>query len=106
VRTTGKLPLYLACERFVLATEVGEAARVLPREMLLRYDGVLDRAYPERLATRIRALVPQGRLSSRASRLIAAEHFDYDRLAPKVERVLESALSNQTESTLVSAGHP
>ncbi len=30
VRTTGKLPLYLACGRYVLASRVGEAARVLP----------------------------------------------------------------------------
>ncbi|MFZ4647552.1 MAG: glycosyltransferase [Gemmataceae bacterium] len=35
VRTTGKLPLYLAAGRFVLASRVGEAARVLPEEMLV-----------------------------------------------------------------------
>src|SRR5262249_43404695 len=34
VRTTGKLPLYLAAGRFVLASRVGEAARILPEEML------------------------------------------------------------------------
>ena len=35
VRTTGKLPLYLAAGRYVLASRVGEAARVLPEEMLV-----------------------------------------------------------------------
>ena len=35
VRTTGKLPLYLAAGRVVLASRVGEAARVLPEEMLV-----------------------------------------------------------------------
>ena len=38
VRTTGKLPLYLACGRYILASNVGEAARVLPPEMLVPYD--------------------------------------------------------------------
>src|SRR5580658_3031561 len=56
VRTTGKLPLYLACGRFVLATEVGEAARVLPKAMLVRYDGIKDPEYPGRLAERVRAI--------------------------------------------------
>lgn len=35
VRTTGKLPLYMATGRFILASCVGEAARVLPDEMLV-----------------------------------------------------------------------
>lgn len=39
VRTTGKLPLYLAAGRFVLASRVGEAARVLPEEMLVDGEG-------------------------------------------------------------------
>ena len=49
VRTTGKLPLYLACGRYVLASRVGEAARVLPDDMLVEYEETVDRAYPERL---------------------------------------------------------
>lgn len=54
VRTTSKLPLYLACGCPVLATDVGEARRVLgPLGWTIRYDGVVDRAYPARLATRI-----------------------------------------------------
>ena len=40
VRTTGKLPLYLAAGRFVLANRVGEAARVLPEEMLVDGEGI------------------------------------------------------------------
>src|SRR5207253_1209595 len=47
VRTTGKLPLYLACGRFVLASQVGEAARVLLEEMLIPYSGTKDEEYPE-----------------------------------------------------------
>jgi glycosyltransferase involved in cell wall biosynthesis len=40
VRTTGKLPLYLAAGRYVLASRVGEAARVLPEEMLVDGEGL------------------------------------------------------------------
>jgi hypothetical protein len=40
VRTTGKLPLYLAAGRYVLASKVGEAAIVLQDEMLVDYEGV------------------------------------------------------------------
>jgi glycosyltransferase involved in cell wall biosynthesis len=56
VRTTGKLPLYLANRRFILATDVGEASWVLPGEMLVEYSGTLDRDYPARLAARLRDL--------------------------------------------------
>lgn len=56
VRTTGKLPEYMAAERFILASRVGEAALVLPESMLLDYEGEVDRGYPDRLAARIRQL--------------------------------------------------
>lgn len=102
VRTTGKLPLYLACERFVLASAVGEAARVLPPEMLLPYDGVVDRSYPGRLAERIRSLLPRAPLVSPVSRQIAAAHFDYDRLASSVERVLDDVAGTGAVPALAS----
>jgi glycosyltransferase involved in cell wall biosynthesis len=103
VRTTGKLPIYLACGRFVLASAVGEAARVLPPEMLIRYDGVLDREYPTRLAARIRELVARRPLASPVSRRLAAAHFDYDRLAPRIERVLDTVLEEAADSSFVTA---
>jgi hypothetical protein len=56
VRTTGKLPEYMAAERFILASRVGEATRLLPPEMLLEYHGEVDTAYPQRLANRLREL--------------------------------------------------
>ena len=49
VRTTGKLPEYLACGRYVLASRVGEAKFVLPEEMLVSYYGAgRDDTYPGR----------------------------------------------------------
>jgi glycosyltransferase involved in cell wall biosynthesis len=96
VRTTGKLPLFLACDRFVLASQVGQAACVLPSEMLLPYDGIgRDEKYPQLLASRIRALVAlseQLRLNGRAVAL-AREHFDYNQLAQKLAGVLEQVIS-------------
>jgi hypothetical protein len=93
VRTTGKLPLYLAAGRYVLASAVGEAALVLPPEMLVPYDGVVDSRYPERLADRIRALVADpAPLARAAERIALAErYFDYSVLAPRVAAVIQQA---------------
>ncbi len=80
VRTTGKLPLYLACERPVLASDVGEAARLLgPHGWTIPFRGQLDRAYPGRLADRIEAwrADPAGESARRGlAGLIAAAEFD------------------------------
>ncbi len=93
VRTTGKLPLYLACGRFVLATDVGEAARVLPRRMLVRYDGLKDPAYPERLAERVRVLLEHpDQLHGAESVDLAQKHFDYDMLAARLRETIERLL--------------
>src|SRR5690606_1753301 len=81
VRTTGKLPLYLAAGRYVLATRVGEAARVLDEGQLLDYEGALDLAHPRRLAERLRALVARPELRADAGErnvALARERFSYD----------------------------
>lgn len=56
VRTTGKVPEYMAAERFILASRVGEAALLLPELMLIDFHGEVDREYPARLAERVRQL--------------------------------------------------
>ena len=56
VRTTGKLPLYLACGKYVLASRVGEASLLLSDDMLVAYEGTKDPAYPQRIAQRIRSI--------------------------------------------------
>ena len=90
VRTTGKLPLYLACGRYVLASRVGEARYVLPEEMLVPYDGLVDRAYPGRLAERVRVLADDRAQLTLRDRgpAIAHEHFDYNRLAARLATLL------------------
>jgi len=100
VRTTGKLPLYLASGRFVLSTDVGEAARVLPPEMLVSYNGTKDPDYPHRLADRIQALLNEpGRLQQQAvSVAIAQRNFEYDILAAKVRRTIQESIRGSSRS--------
>ncbi len=56
VRTTGKLPEYMAAGCYILATDVGEARLLLPLEMRLTYHAVKDLEYPSRLAAKITCL--------------------------------------------------
>jgi glycosyltransferase involved in cell wall biosynthesis len=95
VRTTGKLPLYLAAGRFVLASRVGEAARVLPSEMLVEFRGNGDPDYPARLADRlIRLIEAETDFSHRPECVaLARTHFDYDLLALRVAAVIREALA-------------
>jgi glycosyltransferase involved in cell wall biosynthesis len=93
VRTTGKLPLYMACGVFVLASAVGEAARVLPSEMLVPYESAgRDDGYPARLAARIRELYSsRNKLALGLANVdVARRMFDYDVLAVRLDAVLDS----------------
>jgi glycosyltransferase involved in cell wall biosynthesis len=95
-RTTGKLAEYMACGRYVLASDVGEAKFLLPPEMRLAYDGVKDTRYPERLAAKIRELVdssPEDRRRA-SDRLVerARTQLDYSALSTTLRQVLDSAL--------------
>jgi GT2 family glycosyltransferase len=94
VRTTAKLPLYLACGCPVLATNVGEAAALLGRHgWTLAYDGVVDRSYPPRLAAAIEAwrLDPDGAPGRRRTALeIAAREFDRETMRARLAAVLSA----------------
>lgn len=95
VRTTGKLPLYLAAGRYILASDVGEAARVLPGEMLVCYEGTKDTTYPERLRLRIQAILDHPEMLERSADGVelAVQYFDYAKLADRVKRVIEGAIA-------------
>jgi glycosyltransferase involved in cell wall biosynthesis len=97
VRTTGKLPLYLAAGRFVLASRVGEAARILPPQMLVEYNGGVDLEYPARLADRVVELIGAGTDFGHRPECaaLARAHFDYDQLAPRVARVIREAIARR-----------
>jgi glycosyltransferase involved in cell wall biosynthesis len=85
-RTTAKLPEYLACDRYVLATAVGAAADVLPQEMLLPYAGQHDAGHPKRLAERLATLLDRRREVRRGAgtRAIAEARFGYPGLAGRL----------------------
>ncbi len=97
VRTTGKLPLYMAAGRFVLASRVGEAARVLPPDMLVDFAGETDPGYPARLAERVLELVRQGTDFTHRPECVALarRHFEYDFLSVRVGDVIASVLARQ-----------
>jgi glycosyltransferase involved in cell wall biosynthesis len=101
VRTTGKLPEYMAAGCYVLATDVGEARQLLPPEMRLEYEGVRDERYPQRLAERIGELARGGRERLRettaATVARAREELDYARLTIELEKVLDAALARRAE---------
>lgn len=93
VRTTGKLPEYMAAGRFVLASRVGEAALLLPDAMLLDYDGEVDGNYPARLADRLRELHGNPALLEARRELPgkAEELFSYRVLSGQFKQVVEAA---------------
>lgn len=90
VRTTGKLPLYLAYGKYVIATDVGEAKKVLPGiGCLLPYDGVRDDNHPFRLAQQLRKIFAEPQLLeiTEQAQKVAQKNFDYDLLALRVEKI-------------------
>jgi glycosyltransferase involved in cell wall biosynthesis len=92
VRTTAKLPEYMAASRFILASRVGEAELVLPEPMLVDYEGEVDSAYPGRIAERVRALVrePEALDARLTLPALAEELFSYDVLSAQFNELIES----------------
>jgi len=81
-RTAGKLVQYLAAGIYILASRVGEAARVLPEAMTVPYEGAWDEEYFARLARRIDKLPPPSacrQIASDVSRRLS-ERFEYTNL--------------------------
>jgi glycosyltransferase involved in cell wall biosynthesis len=91
VRTTGKLPEYMAAGRFVLASRVGDAEVLLPEPMLVDFHGTVDRAYPERLAERMRRVQADPGLQRLAGTLpeLARQHCSYPVLRRRFHEVVE-----------------
>ncbi len=91
VRTTGKLPLYLAAGKYVLASRVGEAARILPEKMLVDYVGIKDELYPTRLKERVLKLIqnPADIRCEATTVALAQKYFDYDVLGERLAAALE-----------------
>jgi glycosyltransferase involved in cell wall biosynthesis len=97
VRTTGKLPLYLAAGRYVLASKVGEAAIVLQDEMLVDYEGVKDHGYPQKLAARVEVLLASPEMLEHSAHnvALAQKYFDYRILAERMKEVIGTTIKNR-----------
>ena len=92
VRTTGKLPLYLAAGRYILASNVGEAAIILDEEMLVDYQGTKDQNYPLRLSQRVLSVLDHPEKLECVARNIALAktRFDYAILADRMKQILRA----------------
>lgn len=96
IRTTGKLPGYLANGRYILASRVGTAADLLPEEMLIDYDGAWDEGYPARLAQRLDELARDPARLGRGLELRSlAEPFSYPRIAASAAERIRSLLGSR-----------
>lgn len=94
VRTTGKLPGYLATGRYILAARVGTAADILPEEMLIDYHGHWDRTYPSRLASRIAEVMEDSERTDKGLDLrVLAEPFEYGNVARLAGEAIRRALA-------------
>ncbi|MBT5872584.1 MAG: glycosyltransferase [Candidatus Latescibacteria bacterium] len=93
-RTTAKLPEYLACGRFVIATDVGGAREVVHENgfLLPYHQGVHDAQHPQRLAEKLLWLMenPDALKNGMAGIPIARERYEYQQLARRLQNALST----------------
>ena len=97
VRTTGKLPLYLACNKFIIATNVGEAELVYPEEMLISYDGIRDLNYPQRLADKVLEIQKHPEIMNikETGLAIAEKYFTYNEISKKAASIVKAIVNDK-----------
>ena len=93
VRTTGKLPGYLASGRYILASAVGTAQSILPDDMLIPYAGHWDDTYPTKVAARVRELAMKpDRLTDGMAIRSKAQEFAYPKIAGAAAALIDQVL--------------
>lgn len=99
VRTTGKLPEYMAAGCYILASKVGDAELLLPPGMVLEYNGTVDRKYPARLAAKIRELSRNPELLQERLPLpeTARKKCSYEVLAHDFKKVVEGIWRSENQ---------
>ncbi|MGH8056918.1 MAG: glycosyltransferase, partial [Candidatus Entotheonellia bacterium] len=92
VRITAKVPEYLACGRFIIASDVGGARSFVNESgLLLEYDGVKDHCYVEAIAGHLRRILRNRSVLEAGLKGVetAKRHFDYSMLRPELRTVIE-----------------
>ena len=92
MRTTAKLPDYLACGKFILSTDIGDAGFYLPKNMLITHD---EQYYIE-LSRRISELYFDRNILTAGifGVEIAREYFDYSKIADKAAELIKKILNS------------
>jgi glycosyltransferase involved in cell wall biosynthesis len=89
VRTTGKLPLYLSSGCFVISTNVGEASRILPQEMLVNVSGSSNAEFSNKCIQLILDKLKNGEsFDFKEGPEIAEKLFEYSKLSLRYEKAI------------------
>ncbi len=100
MRTITKLAEYLACNRFVISTDVGGETRDILSRMgvLIPYSGFGDKGYAQRVADEVRKVIVQPDIRFKAShaRAEASTRFDRIALSHKLGNVVKTVLNQST----------
>ena len=90
MRTTAKLPDYLACGKFVLASKIGDALRYLPTEMLV----IHNENYYSNLHKKVELIYKKRRILklSQIGIKIARNNFNYKKISKKAAKEISNIL--------------
>ena len=100
--TSQKMPEYFATNRFIIASEEGEAGRLVKEfGVVLEYTGVYDSSFGDKAATIIRRILKQKNILMSASqeRVFAEKHFDYAKVSRKMLERINAALEKSIHTS-------
>jgi glycosyltransferase involved in cell wall biosynthesis len=92
VRITAKVPEYLACGRYIIASDVGSARTFVNNSgLLLEYEGVKDYHYVEAMARQVKRICEDRSVLQLGQRGVEAAKrvFDYSVLRRELQKVIE-----------------
>lgn len=99
-RITAKLPEYLACGRYVIASDVGGASEFVQQAgCLVESEGLAEPRYLQRVAEHVERLLDDPGLlaTGRHGVEVARSHFDYSVLRPRFAKLIDEVLESHLE---------
>ena len=91
VRTTGKLPLYLASNRYIISTQTGDAKHYLKENgEIINYSGIKDSSWSKKVASRIKVIYNNKSIleKSKIGSKISKKNFDYAILLRRLKKII------------------